>query len=90
MPKLTKPAAFISTSTKLREELLKTTILTGRASCTSVSSSPNSIASPPSPARATTWRSGNAAWAPTACDSAFAMLPWLNEPINRREPFIRR
>ena len=25
-----------------------------------------------------------------ACGSALAMLPWLNEPISRRVPFMRR
>ena len=33
---------------------------------------------------------GWAAWAPIACGSALAIVPWLNEPISRRRPFMRR
>ena len=40
VPKFTKPAAFISSSTKFSEELLNTTILTGSLFWRSVSSSP--------------------------------------------------
>ena len=90
VPKFTKPSAFISTSTKLYEELLNTTTLTGRSCSTSVSSSPISIDSPPSPASAITCRPGEAAWAPIACDSALAMDPWVNDPTIRRRPFIVR
>jgi hypothetical protein len=39
---------------EVRDELLNTTTFTGRLLCTKVSSSPNSIVRPPSPARATT------------------------------------
>ena len=37
-----------------------------------------------------TCRPGWLAWAPMACGRALAMEPWLNEPISRRVPFIRR
>ena len=56
VPKLTIPAAFISSSTKFSDELLKTITFTGSRFCSSVISSPNSIVSPPSPASATTCR----------------------------------
>ena len=74
--KLIKPAAFISNSTKLSAPLLNTTILTGSFNCRSVMSSPNIMASPPSPENVTTWRPGCAAWIPMACGNALAMLHW--------------
>ena len=64
--------------------------LTGRCSWRSVIRSPSSIAMPPSPDRVMTCRPGSVDCAPMACGSALAMLPWLNEPISRRVPFIRR
>ncbi len=85
-----KPAAFISNSTKLSAPLLNTTILTGSFNWRSVMSSPNIIASPPSPDNVTTWRPGCAAWIPIARGNALAILPWLNEPMSRRLPFMRR
>ena len=87
---MTIPAAFISSSTNDSAPLLNTTTLTGSCRWRSVSSSPSSIASPPSPDSAMTCRPGWLAWAPIACGSALAMLPWLNEPISRRVPFICR
>src|SRR5271166_2062317 len=83
-----KPAAFISSSTKLSAPLLKTTIFTGAFNCCRESKSPSNMASPPSPERVTTWRSGNANCAPMACGMALAIEPWLNEPSRRRFPFI--
>ena len=41
MPKFTRPAAFISSSTKLSALSLKTTMLTGNFSCSNVMSSPH-------------------------------------------------
>jgi hypothetical protein len=90
VPKVTIPAAFISSSTNDSAPLLNTTTFTGRCSCRRVISSPSSIATPPSPDSETTCRPGWLAWAPMACGSALAMDPWLNEPISRRLPFIRR
>ena len=84
------PAAFISSSTKFSDELLKTITLTGNRFWISVISSPNIIVRPPSPASATTCRSRNAVCAPIACGSAHAMVPWLNEPTSRLRPFIFR
>ena len=78
------PAAFISSSTKLSEELLTTMVFTGSLFWVMVMSSPSIIASPPSPARATTCWSGRATWAPIACMRALAIEPWLNDPIRRR------
>lgn len=88
--KVTNPAAFISSSTKLSEELLNTTTLAGRRIWVRVTSSPISIVRPPSPASATTCRPGWEACAPIACGSALAIDPWLKEPISRRLPFIVR
>ena len=90
VPKVTKPAAFISSSTKLSEELLYTTVFTGSLFWVSVMSSPSSIDSPPSPASAMVCRSSNADCTPTLWDRALAMEPWLKDPMRRRLPFIVR
>jgi len=49
-----------------------------------------SIVKPPSPDSEMTWRHGKAACAPIAWGRAFAIEPWLNDPISRRFPFISR
>ena len=56
--KSSMPAAFISSSTKASALLLKTISFTGKSSCRSDNRSPMSIASPPSPDKVMTWRSG--------------------------------
>ena len=43
-----------------------------------------------SPDSEITWRRGNSACAPIACDVALAMEPCQNDPISRRLPFIAR
>ena len=77
-------------ATKPRDELLNTTSFTGRFNCARLMKSPISMVKPPSPDIEITWRPGNAACAPMAWGMALAIEPWLNEPINRRLPFIFR
>src|SRR5699024_2699250 len=69
---------------EISDELLYTTIFTGRLCSRTVSSSPISMPSPPSPDNEMTWRSGNAAWAPMLMGSPLAIDPWANEPMIRR------
>ena len=71
-------------------ELLNTISLTGMSSPAAVSSSPISIEKPPSPHRATTWRSGEPTFAPIACGIELAIEPWLNDARMRRPGFISR
>ena len=33
-------------------------------------------------------RPGAAVWTPIACGTALAIVPWLNDPISRRRPFM--
>ena len=81
------PATSISSFTIPSDALLNSAIFSGRSWRRTVSSSPSSIARPPSPDIDTTCRPGNASWAPIACGSAFAIVPCLHEPITRRRPF---
>lgn len=86
VPYDSRPDTSISSSTMPSEELLNSTTFTGRSYWTRVRKSPISMENPPSPDMETTWRPRSRNWAPIACGSAFAIEPWLNEPITRRRP----
>jgi hypothetical protein len=64
--------------------------LTGRRCVLAVSSSPSSIASPPSPESEITCRPGWLTRAPIAKGRALAIEPWTHDPSRRRHPLPGR